>query len=299
MAGIDEYTKLLLHMDDSSFKDEYGHTITNNGVVSDSSIKKFGSSSSKFNGTNSYLSLLSSNDFTFESGEFTIDVWVYPNSNNPGDVISKGASSSFSPFRIAVISGNWAFLSTTTGSAWDLTGNNGIQFGTVDIGVWQHLAICRSGNTIYMFKNGNLINTLPTSSALWNNSDPLNIGRINYSTPVYFNGYLDEVRISKGIARWTSNFTPPTSAYSSLNKYLIQQGTDIYATKSSFYGKVGQVPVTEDVFLNYGADDLTALTTSQTQNTALGIDKNTLGSGKYFSIPFNSDYQSINNINIS
>lgn len=80
-------------------------------------------------------------------------------------------------------------------------------------------------------------------------------------------------------------------------KYLIQQGTDIYSIKSSFYGRVGQVPVTEDMFLNNGVDDLSALTTPQTQNTALGSSFSTLGTGVVSSVPFNSDYLSIDKIN--
>lgn len=81
-------------------------------------------------------------------------------------------------------------------------------------------------------------------------------------------------------------------------KYLIQQGSDIFSIKSAFY-KVGSGSATADDFSNFGADDLTSITTIQTQNGILGGAFTTLGSGIVSSIPFNSDYGNINTVNIN
>jgi hypothetical protein len=53
-------------------------------------------------------------------------------------------------------------------------------------------------------------------SSIFNSTGLLRVGSRDPATgsPLYFNGWIDEVRISKGIARWTSNFTPPTAPYS-------------------------------------------------------------------------------------
>ena len=79
-------------------------------------------------------------------------------------------------------------------------------------------------------------------------------------------------------------------------KYLIKQNEQYYSVKDNQLTQLG-IPTDdtqkEQWFNDYGVEDLKVVTATQTQNTVLGIDKSTLGSGKYFSIPFNVDYQSI------
>ncbi|MBC2580008.1 hypothetical protein [Clostridium sp. DJ247] len=132
--------------------------------------------------------------------------------------------------------------------------------------------------------------TSSTSYSVLTLDSNYNIGGIsckNIGTGTNPNGTIANIGIyggTFGLGTWT------------IYKYLVQQGIDIYAIKSSFYNKIGQAPVTEDNFLNYGADDLTALTTSQTQNTVLGIDKGILGTGKYFELSLENDFQSVNSL---
>jgi hypothetical protein len=82
--------------------------------------------------------------------------------------------------------------------------------GTLDLTTWTHYAITRAGTVFRTFKNGVQQDTWTSSLALKAASDTLTIGK--WST-TYFSGYMEEVRISKGIARWTANFTPPAKAY--------------------------------------------------------------------------------------
>ena len=77
--------------------------------------------------------------------------------------------------------------------------------------VWNHIAVSRSGSTIYAFVNG----TLVYSGANTTNyiAGPLSIASIPTSAGNTVSGYVDDLRITKGVARYTSNFTAPTSAF--------------------------------------------------------------------------------------
>lgn len=61
-----------------------------------------------------------------------------------------------------------------------------------------------------MFVDGNLINQAPATGIIADTSESIYIGS-RKGTSYFFNGYLDDIRITKGLARWTSNFTPPTA----------------------------------------------------------------------------------------
>ena len=79
--SYDSYTKLMLHMEGSdgstTFTDEIGKAVTANGNAQiDTAQKKFGAASGLFDGTGDYLTLANSNDWSFGSGDFTIDFWV-------------------------------------------------------------------------------------------------------------------------------------------------------------------------------------------------------------------------------
>ena len=76
-AELDIYTKLLMHMDDSNFTDVCGHTITNNGVILDTTNKVFGNGSAKFNGTSNYFLISNSTDFNVSTSDFTYETWAY------------------------------------------------------------------------------------------------------------------------------------------------------------------------------------------------------------------------------
>jgi hypothetical protein len=213
---LDVYTKLLMHMNDSTFKDECGHTIINNGVTLDINTKKNGTGSAKFNGSN-YFNINNNADLDLGSSNFTIEFWVYPTVNlNSAGIIGKLNVSGFGAFVICMSNGNWIFNSSNSTSAWTISGK---LIGSVDLNMWQHLAVCRDNNNLYLFKNGILITTTTITHTLISNSDTINIGRYNYSSPIYFTGYIDEVRIIKGIAKWTANFVVPTIEY--LSPYVI------------------------------------------------------------------------------
>jgi hypothetical protein len=81
------------------------------------------------------------------------------------------------------------------------------------VGEWFHTAIVRSGNTFYLFVDGILGNYVTSAQAISDYAAPLEIGRAHPTGGGNFKGYMDEIRITKGAARWTGNFTPPHQAY--------------------------------------------------------------------------------------
>ena len=95
----------------------------------------------------------------------------------------------------------------------DTAGNRGATL--LSANTWYHIAVTRSGNTFRTFVNGVVEKTYTSSAAVFSDATvPYNIGRTAYqSGTFYYNGYMDDLRVTKGYARYTANFTPPTSAH--------------------------------------------------------------------------------------
>ncbi|MDD5700623.1 MAG: LamG domain-containing protein [Dehalococcoidales bacterium] len=212
--GWDAYTKLVSHCDGddegTTFTDELGHTMTAHGHVNtETDQKQFGTASAQFDGAgDDYIDSPNDADWDFGTGDFTLDCWIYPTGWTTYPVI----------------------LSTyPTGSYWGMqVYNNGADFaifgdfptvhvatGGISLNAWTHLAISRESGKIYFFKNGTLLNIGGTSFTQDLDADSdLLVGTYNKTASGHqWNGYIDEIRISKGIARWTSDFTPPTEPY--------------------------------------------------------------------------------------
>ncbi len=131
--------------------------------------------------------------------------------------------------------GAYTFYSSSNGTSGDIA--NAVTFGTVIVNQWQHIAITRSGNSIYLFVDGVLGNTINTSASLMSNSDLVRIG--SDANGLGFLGGMDEIRISKGVARWTSNFTPPSNSYSvgEPDRYDIENSLQFNSASSHYLSK--------------------------------------------------------------
>ena len=216
----DSYTKLMLHCDgadaSTTFTDEIGKTVTAVGNAQiDTAQQKFGTGSGLFDGTGDYLTVPDSDDWNFGTGDFTIDKRVRFN-----DIAS---SSRGFIGQYVDVDNQWYFyrdVDDTKLYFYAILGGvvkaNYNVVWSPSINTWYHLALVRSGTNIYMFIDG-VSQTLTVTTAISTNSMPdlaavLTIGTMGVGTKM-MNGWMDEVRVSKGIARWTANFTPSTSAY--------------------------------------------------------------------------------------
>ena len=158
-----------------------------------------------FDGNGDYLSVADNAALILGTSDFTIECWVYPlavNGSNANPLINKlnGGSNT-----------GW-LLGMSSTSLWQFsTGSSVIvRAGAVSLNTWTHLAAVRSSGTTTLYVNGTSVGSTATA---FNFTDtvPLRIGW--ESSFVYCNAYVDDLRITKGYARYTSNFTPPTSAF--------------------------------------------------------------------------------------
>lgn len=220
----DGLTKFLLHADglDASFVDSSNtpKAITAYGTAAQSSTQvKFGNKSAYFNGSGSYLSVDNSTDFDFGSGDFTVDWWEYrTGSSGVSGVISRNTAG-YSPFAFGYSNngGPEGVYLTSNGGSWDMASAQSM--GNIKLNEWSHLAVVRSGNNFYTFRDGALVSSWTSSLSIASTTSPLVIGK--YSSGE-FAGYIDELRISKGIARWTANFTPE------INPYILQGQPEVF-----------------------------------------------------------------------
>lgn len=225
LNAIDSYTKLLLHMDGTNASTTFtdSSATANTGTAYGSaqlttSYSKFGTAGGSFTGT-SYLIFPNSSDWSLGADSFTLDTWVRFNT--------------ISIQQIFVAYGDFS-----TGGSWFLyldTSNN-LRFGYypsgnsnasmiisapwtgLATGTWYHVAIVRNGSSWMLFVNGTQLgSTVTDSTTLPTSTSGLVISGQYFGGSIYGANYLsatlDELRISKGIARWTSNFTPPVYPY--------------------------------------------------------------------------------------
>jgi hypothetical protein len=174
-------------------------TITsNNGAKITSSISKFGGTSGFFDGTNDYLTLPSTITFI---GDFTIETWVYWAGGASfvqyaGIISNRTGTGVFSPIYLVNTTGN------LEAGNWGISGYV-VSTLAITTGAWNHVALVRSGSTMRFYINGvQDSNTGSVSGTL--SASNLSIG--SSAIPQYWNGYIDELRITNGFARYTASF---------------------------------------------------------------------------------------------
>jgi hypothetical protein len=221
-TGSDTSTKLLLHMDGTDGSQAFvdgslqAHTITANGNAQiDTAQSKFGGTSGLFDGTGDWIDTPDSADFTFGSGDFTIDFWFRLGATGIlqfifGQSNSAGAATSCSSYAYISVANKLTAVSYVGSTQY--TASSGTALRT---GVWYHAAIVRSSTTFSVYLDGVRGATTANIGASSVNDSPnkFAVGRVGEYTSNTFNGWIDEFRISNGVARWTSNFTPPTAPY--------------------------------------------------------------------------------------
>jgi hypothetical protein len=185
-----------------------------NAVIS-TAQSKFGGSSMFFDGTGDYLK---GNAFTAGltgSGDFTIEGWIYISSlpgaevsicsttetGGTGIIFGLGGGGNVNKLQLAI--GNLSVANPTV-----------VDSATFTTGAWVHFAAVRYSGTIYLFKNGVSVGT-PTSASGTLDRQTVTVGAWP-SGSATLTGYINDLRITKGIARYTQNFTPPTTAYLTL-----------------------------------------------------------------------------------
>ena len=181
-------------------------TAVDNAQIS-TTQSKFGGSSIAFDGTGDYIAIAeASGSFTFGTGNFTVEFWFYP-SNLTGVVV-------IADWRNAT--GGNQFLTLYRSNATLVFFEGSIRISGTDAltnTVFQHIALCKGSNSTRLFVNGIQVGStyVDTTSYIAPQSGSIYFGGLlgTFSTA----GYIDDLRITKGIARYTANFTPPTAPF--------------------------------------------------------------------------------------
>jgi len=206
--GITTGTVSLLTCQSNNFKDNSGNnlTFTNAGGAQVVKLNPFTSNylnygSAYFDGTGDFLTTVSSSAFGFGTGAFTIECWLY----------WIGGSGENTLVCVDVTNGVNIFLNS---SGWGI-GTRAVavnnQFGTAPTkNVWHHIAVSRSGSTIYAFIDGVRVYS-GANSTDYQATGPFGIAAIGTASGNIINGYISNLRVVKGTAVYTGNFTPPSA----------------------------------------------------------------------------------------
>lgn len=177
-----------------------GVTTTSVGITT---FSKYYGNSVYFNGTSgNYISFPDNPDFEFASEDYTVEFWCNPSrSVSYEEIVSKGL-----PWQLYRDGAGTFSLaaSADNGTYW-----TNASIGTGAVGQWHHIAVSRKGSTTYGFVNG--VSGLTTSSfPIYDGTSSLVIGSYAPDLASYpYRGYIQDLRIYKGVAKYTSNFTPP------------------------------------------------------------------------------------------
>jgi hypothetical protein len=193
-------------------------TIGSGGIVEfQSSTYKFYNNAHRiYNGTGGAFA--STTNFTYTdfyfTGDFTLECWLYID-NGSSDITFVGASTGASLPNPGMQSGAGVrgVGSGLTG-AMQLTVGDPYRGGSWTYGTWAHYAAGRTGSTLYYFKNGVSTGTASfgTSTIGATDATTLVLGGTNTYAPNY-NRYLNDLRVYKGVNKYTTDFTPPTQMF--------------------------------------------------------------------------------------
>jgi len=198
-------------------KSQTAKTLTLNGDVKSSTTQtKYLSSSMAFDGTGDYINVNANGIANFGTNDFTIELWAYANSFPSYSYLieARNSGSQLNAWTLSFnymgnYNNNILQFASFNGSVANLFLSSNTAFST---GQWIHIAVTRSGTTMKMFLDGTEVasnNSAGFDFAL--DQNPIHIGS-RFSIEQYFNGYMSDIRITKGLARYTSNFTPPSVA---------------------------------------------------------------------------------------
>jgi hypothetical protein len=204
-------TALLCNMTNAAIIDNA--MINDLETVGGSSIStaqsQFGGSSILLNGTTGYLNIPANVNWAMRR-DCTIECWAYRSAASNGTILDQY-------FAATTGVGNWQMYVTAAGVLnWYYDGSSAINSGatTLSTGQWYHIAFVRSSGTLKMYLNGTAVGSSVSFTGLIGQNNTLWVGAQHSGGPTLFwNGYLDDIRITNGYARYTANFTAPTAPF--------------------------------------------------------------------------------------
>ena len=181
---------------------------------------KFGISSLYLDGS-SYIDIASDSKFAYNNEDFTVECFVRPTSLTGSPIVlDQRTTSNEAAIAVDISSAGAARLYVL--GAYQITSAT----GAVTINTWNHIAVSRTSGVTRLFVNGNIQGTTYTDANIYL-ARPIRIGA-SFAASNQLTGYIDEVRISRGVSRYTTGFTPTLSAFASdANTMLLMHLDDI------------------------------------------------------------------------
>lgn len=196
---------------------------------------KFGGSSIRTNAGGLYVSGATDGVLSMGNGDFTVEMFIYPNPAGAGAIINNyGTSDATSGFVLQSDSSGRisAYLFYGGGSSYNAAGAS----GDLASNVWQHLAVERYGTTMTIYLNGSVKASVAVGTVTMNTvSTPTRIGMETNTGSYPLTAYFDEVRVTKGLARYKGTFTPPTAPFEGAPSLklsgTVKNASDAYADR--------------------------------------------------------------------
>jgi hypothetical protein len=213
-------TSLLCNFTNAGIIDSTGKNVleTVADAQIDTTVKKYGTGSMEFDGTGDWLTGILTNELKIGSGDYTFECWLYRNNSNDcgiyADRLPVPGVSDWNGLLFGITSNKVSILASNNGTSWGLNTVSSVQGNNVPTGQWTHIAISREGSSWRVFIDGVLSYTSTLSGSVVQSAARFFVGD-DPGVPE-LNGYIDDMRITKGIARYTTTFTPPTAPFEDL-----------------------------------------------------------------------------------
>lgn len=210
------YSKLslLMHMNgangSTNFVDVLGHSAVSiyGAPTLSTAQSKFGGSSLSLNGSSGIIySNGGSADFSLGTADFTQEAWVYPTARSTVSVVIGNVSGPGNGGISLYVNGLGGITSSTFSTSLISSANN-----LVPLNTWTHIAATRSGTVLTIWINGVNVGSINNLTSAWNFTDGACTIGCGLSA-AGFTGYIDDVRITKGVARYKANFIPSANAF--------------------------------------------------------------------------------------
>ena len=221
-----KYVTMLLHgnggsaapFNKDSSTNAFPLTIVGDTIPSIINPYQDGYYSNYFSGSSQYLTVPDNSAFDLSSGNFTFEVWVYPTSafttGTEQFLLDQWGASNYG-YEFSLITNGSSFTGirfaySQTGAAVNVTTRNYTQ--AIPLNQWSHIAFVRNSGTTTAYYNGTSVGTSSDNVTIFNSTQTVHIGASpDGGINQLFYGYLSNMRLVKGTALYTANFTPPTT----------------------------------------------------------------------------------------
>lgn len=210
---VSDTTETVLHIKagnaDIVDKTQSNHLTLFGNTTTSTAVTKYAASSIYFDGTGDYIDTGKNLHGDFGTGDFTVEAWVYYNGtvNTTRSIFGAGPSDPSDEFMLAVLS---------TGGVYFDWGDTSTQFivsanSLVSANTWHHVAVTRSGTQLDVWLDGTSVASSSSHSFNYSGTSTFKIGMAR-NGGLYWNGYVEDVRVTNGLARYTAAFTPPAQS---------------------------------------------------------------------------------------